>query len=98
MLSVSAHTLCYSILHWITEAVGLGGGSPGLGWHTLRRDVIWDDTCHSQVLEAKNRFVQRADRKLLPEIWDICHLTPGPGTIHSWAICVSALQEKQAHS
>lgn len=55
-------------------------------------------TARSEVRGTKIGPCKRAERKLLPEIWDICHLTPGPGTIHSWAICVSALQEKQIHS
>lgn len=55
-------------------------------------------TARSEARGIKIGLCKRAERKLLPEIWDICHLTPGPGTIHSWAICVSALQEKQARS
>lgn len=68
------------------------------GRHASGGDTIWDDACHSQVRSErdKNRSERRAERKLLPEIWDIRHLAPGSGTIHSWAICVSALQEKQA--
>lgn len=55
-------------------------------------------TARSEVRGIKIGLCKRAERKLLPEIGDIRHLTPGPGTIHSWAICVSALQEKQARS
>lgn len=32
--------------------------------------------------------------EFIPEIADVCHLTPSPGTVHSWAICVSALQRE----
>lgn len=49
-------------------------------------------------LEAKSGSVRGAEGELLPKIRDIRHLTPGPGTIHSWAICVSALREEQAGS
>lgn len=55
-------------------------------------------TARSEVRGIKISLCKRVKRKLLPEIRDICHLAPGPGTIHSWAICVSALQEKQARS
>lgn len=98
MLSVSALTLYYSILHCITGAVGLGAGGQVWAGTPLEGMRFGMTHGHSPVLENKNRFVQRAERKLLPEIWDVRHLTPGPGTTHSWAICVSALWEKQAHS
>lgn len=55
-------------------------------------------TARSEARGIKIGLCKRVERKLLPEIGDIRHLTPSPGTIHSWAICVSALQEKQAHT
>lgn len=82
-------------LHAVTEAcAGAGLGRPLQGMPLGRTHA----TARSEARGIKIGLCKRAERKLLPEIWDIRHLTPGPGTIHSWAICVSALQEKQARS
>lgn len=97
VLGASAHVEGQGTLHHVTEAC-----AGGQVWADVPLEGMpfgmTHATARSEARGIKIGLCKRAERKLLPEIWDICHLTPGPGTIHSWAICVSALQEKQARS